>query len=341
MNETVANIILILFGAILIGRWIWLKKAKSRLEKDEPRDVRQLIEPAREIQQQYWTPSPDEKKHFLKKGIDELSWNESLRLLHLSCLEMLSDGAGKDQLMLEEKSENESSEAPPGDNRDLILRLITKLCSNTSPYKPRGVSVWQWKPDKPDKREPDTTGIFLNASLTHLGCIEVIRLDDEGQPVELSFISLDELHKAIFWDPGPFCYGEFEFIDGRPKERMLVPLQYGISWKTPKTFDQDGSFTRFICHIKSELQEFPLNIGVGHQDFIIKEADEFEVDQQDFPIEEVEQKGSLMLGLGSIFVLQVALDLDDPRFDQRCRVLKLSPGILRSSMKRKLRKVNG
>lgn len=39
MNETVANIILILFGAILIGRWIWLKKAKSRFKKDVPSDV--------------------------------------------------------------------------------------------------------------------------------------------------------------------------------------------------------------------------------------------------------------------------------------------------------------
>ena len=114
MNETVANVILFLFvvvWAILIGRWVWNKKAKSRLEKEVPRDVRQLIEPAREIQQKYWTSNPDEKKHFLEKGGDDLSWDESLRLLHLTCLEMLSDDPGREQLMLEEESENKKDKA--------------------------------------------------------------------------------------------------------------------------------------------------------------------------------------------------------------------------------------
>ena len=285
-------------------------------------DLRQLIEPAREIQQKYWTLNPDEKKHLLEKGIDDLSWDESLRLLHLTCLEMLSDGPGREQLMLEEEPEKDSQVASPGDNRDLILRLVTRLCSDTSPYKPRAVSIWQWRPDKPDKREPDIIGIFRNASLTHLGCIEVIRLDDEKQPVELSFVSFDELHKAIFWGSGPFRYGEFELIGGRSKERMLVPLQYGISWTTPNAFDRDGSYTRFICHMESEQHQFSINIGVGHQDFMMAEGEH-----------------TSLLGLGSIFVLQVTLDLDDLKFDQRCKTLRLSPGVIRYSMKRKLRKL--
>ncbi len=63
MDETTANVIAFLFvlvWAILIGRRIWLKKTKSRLENDVPKDVRQLIEPAREIQQKYRTPNPSD-----------------------------------------------------------------------------------------------------------------------------------------------------------------------------------------------------------------------------------------------------------------------------------------
>ncbi len=55
----------------------------------------------REIQQKYWTANADEKKHLLEKGIDDLSWDDSLRLLHLTCLEILSNGPGREQLMLE------------------------------------------------------------------------------------------------------------------------------------------------------------------------------------------------------------------------------------------------
>lgn len=291
MNEMIANVIAFLFvtvWAILIGRRIWLKKAKSRLENDVPRDVRQLAEPAREIQQKYWTPNPDEKRNLLKKGIDDLSWEESLRLLHLTCLEMLSDGAGREQLMLAEISEKDSGEAPPGENRDLILRLLTRLSSDESPYKPRTVAVWQSKGGTPGKGEFDLKGIFRNASLTHLGCIEVIRLNDKNQPTELSFISFDDLHQTIFKTGGLFRIAEFEFKDGRPKEEMLVPLQYGISWITPNTFDHDGTFTRFICNVESKQHNFQINIAVGHQDFLIES-----------------EGGILLLGLGSIEKLSV------------------------------------
>ena len=144
----------------------------------------------REIQQKYWTPNLDEKKNLLEKGIDDLSWRESLRLLHLTCLEMLSEGIGREQLMLEGKPDKASQEVPPGKNRDLILRLVTRLCSDASPYKPRTVAVWQSKRSKPGEHKPDIKGILCNASLTHLGCIEVIRYrDDKYEPSELSFIS--------------------------------------------------------------------------------------------------------------------------------------------------------
>jgi hypothetical protein len=209
----------------------------------------------REAQQKYWTPDHEEKEHLQEKGLNDLSWDELLRLLHLACLEMLSEGAGREQLMLEGQLEEASQDAPPGENRDLILRLVTRLHSDASPYKPCTGAVWQSKHIKPEEREPDIKGILRNASLTHLGCIEVIRFDDKKNPTELSFISYDELHQAIFKTGGLFRLADLEFNDGRPKEEMLVPLQYGISWATPNSFDSDGSYTRFM-RSKTEYHGF-------------------------------------------------------------------------------------
>lgn len=257
----------------------------------------------REIQQKYWTPNPHEKQNLLDKGIDDLSWEESLRLLHLTCLEMLSDSPGREQLMGEEISEKDIMESPSNalilrekdsmesiheENRDLILLLFTRLRSDASPYKPRTVAVWQSKRGKSGNGKSDKKGIFQNASLTHLGCIEVFRLNDKNQPAELSFLSFDELHQAIFKTGGLIRIAEFEFKDGRPKEEMLVPLQYGISWITMNKFDHDGSLTRFICHIESEQHESPIAIGVGHQDFLIESGGD-----------------KTLLGLGSIEKLSV------------------------------------
>ena len=190
-------------------------------ESDVPRNVRQLVERALAIQQNYWTPNPDEKKRLLEKSIDDLAWEEALRLLHLACLEILSDGPCKKQLLDEEIALEGSADAPPGEKRDLIVRLVTQLLSEASPYKPRHVAVWQGKAGESEKRKEDLYGVFCNASLTHLGCIEVIRLDAEQQPSELKFISLDEIRGAFFDGSGLLRYGKLFFDDGRPDEIVL------------------------------------------------------------------------------------------------------------------------
>ena len=283
------------------------------------KNVKHLLEPARQMQQKYWTPNLDEKESLLEKGIDQLTWNESLRLLHLACLEMLTESPCREQLM---KYGAEPGEIQAGENRDLILRLVKRLKSEDSPYKPRFVSVYQWRPGMSAEREPDMQGLFYNLSLTHLGSIEVIRLDDKQQPIELSFISLDELHRVVILpDPGPYRYAEFEFNDDRPKEWVLLPLQYGISWMTDNTMDHDGTFTRFICHLKTvndKQIELP-GLGVGQQDYLIGEGE-----------------NRRMLGLGSIAVLRVVLSTDDPKFEKKCRALGINPEEIRQSIEKDL-----
>ncbi len=132
--------------------------------------------------------------------------------------------------------------------------------------------------------------------------------------VELSFVTLDELRGAFFHGSALFRYGKLFYDDGHPDEIVLVPLLYGVSWLTPNTIDQDGTTTRFICSIETEKDQTALSIGVGHQDFII---------------EGVRQA---LFGINSIGELMVALFVNDPKFEQKCRARGLDPDTARESM---------
>jgi hypothetical protein len=290
------------------------KSFKVHKKSDTPKDLRRMIERVRVIQQNYWTPNPDEKKRLRMKGVDDLAWGEALRLLHLVCLEMLSNGPCREQLLDETIAFEASAGAPAGENRDLIVRLAKRLSSESSPYKPRHTAVWRGKAGESDKREPDLQGVFRNASITHLGCFEVIRLDSKQQPHKLAFISLDEMRGAVFAGSAFFRLGKFFFDDGRPDETLLVPLLYGISWLSSHDFDRNGSSTRFICAIEIGEDQQDLVIGVGQQDFVM------------------EGDGQTLLGLGSIGEIMTALFVDDPKFDQKCRARGLDPDAVRQSM---------
>ena len=337
MKTTTAIIIVLLVAAVVI--LVKLKKLSEQSETESeldipreseiqkglevpeesevPKDGLQLFKRARAIQQKYWTPNPDEKKRLLEKGFENLAWDETLRLLHLACLEMLSDGPCREQLLDEEIALEVSTHASPGKNRDLIVKLVTELVSEASPYKPRHVAVWQGKAGESEKRMEDLYGVLCNASLTHLGCVEVIRLDAEQEPTELAFISFDEIRGAAFDRTALFRTGMLFFDDGRSDEVVLVPLLYGISWLSPHDFDQDGRSTRFICAIETDNDKQNLVIGVGQQDFVM------------------EGNRQPVFGLGSIGEIMIVLFVDDPKFNQKCKARGLDPDDVRRSMNMK------
>ena len=203
--------------------------------------------------------------------------------------------------------EIEPTEAPEGASQELIKELLAVLTSNDSPYRPRHVAVWQGKAGESDMRKPDLQGVLRNASLTHLGCVEVLRLDSHLQPVEICFVPFDSLRGIRFAGQALFRYAKLLYDDGRSEELVLVPLLYGVSWSTPNAFDQDGTLTRFLCTVHVEGHESQYSIGVGHQDFLIDGG------------------GQTLFGLGSVGELMVALVTDDPRFAEKCRVRGLDP----------------
>jgi hypothetical protein len=269
---------------------------------------------ARDLQRKYWSPSPDEKGRLQARGMATLSWTEKLRLLHLTCLDELSTEASRRIL---DSEDPDPTDMPAGPNRDLVKALVTNLRSAASPFRPRHASIWTGKAGESEQREPNVQGLFENASLTHLGSLEVVRLDDQRQPVEIAFVPLDDLRGVILASPAIFRLAKLLFDDGRPDEIVLLPLIYGVSWSTANPANHDGSLTTFVSSLQLPGKDQVAYIGIGHQDFLVHGA------------------GEHMIGLGNIGEIMIALSVDDPRFEQKCRARGLDPAAVRADLAKK------
>jgi hypothetical protein len=284
----------------------------SEVPKDQ-----ELTDLLTEIQRKYWRFDPEEKARLIQRGPMQLPWPDMLRLHHLCCLEIMGTKRGAEYLN-DEAAYGRDVEA--GTARDLSLapdlpfwpELINKLSSMDSPYKPRYCLVWQLKPGSSGPREADHDGLFMNASITHLGSVEVIKIDAFGTPKGIEFLGLNEVRHAVFARTALFRAAKIFYEDLREDEVVWVPLIYGVSWACANARDRDGTFTRWIGHRPVEFEEgvMDLGIGVGHQDFHISNA---------------ARKKSALFGLGSIEEVATALDVDDPEFEWKCRRRGLDP----------------
>jgi hypothetical protein len=253
------------------------------------------------VHQAYWTPSKSELRRLCAVPPSELSWPACLRLLHLTCMAVLDTGDGRKAL----QGDHFLLPDPARDPFRTFAHwpvLIERLTSEVSPYRPRASEVWHSSP----LLSPDIRGVLHNASLTHLGALEVIWAELDGTPREVGFVSFDELHSLSITQPGTFCTARVAFDDGRDEALVWLPLLYGVSYRTGRRHDLDGSTTRFICHTRVPGHASRLGIGIG-------------VGQQDF------QTGGTLCGLASVRKLATTLDVHDPRFDERCRARGLDP----------------
>ena len=161
----------------------------------------------------------------------------------------------------------------------------------------------------------------MNFSITHFGSIEVIKTDAEQKPVELAFVGLDEINGLMLGRPSLFRPAKLFYEDSRENEIVWMPLLYGVSWRSSSSHDRDGSLTRWVGHTKVKVEDMDINIGIGigHQDFLIKNVDS--------PNEAVK------FGLGSIDEIEIVLDIDDPKFENKCRARGLDPDEVRRKIK--------
>ncbi len=263
------------------------------------------------LQRAYWQFDADEKGRLLEKGLDGLSWTEALRLHQLCCLEMLQTERGKAELegSIGEETWNLMDDCPLDFWPDLLARLV----SAESPYRPRTCFVWQGEPGASESNDPDLSGLLCNASLTHLGALEVIRLDADRQPAAVAFVGLDEL-KGIGMGPAAMFRAAMLFRDDRSEDELVwLPLLYGTSWYSGPEVDRDASLTRFIGLMEAPTIQLGFGIGIGHQDFILGD----------------EKSRTAMFGFASVGEVMVPLELTDPKFDAKCRARGLDPDKIR------------
>lgn len=311
------SIIVILAVVLAIGLIVLVILKLSRVGQQTARSSssqeggnnQNIVELARKIQMNYWTPNANEKAQLLNREFNDLTWKEKLRLLHLTCMEALLKGPEKRLLISDDP---EALEAPRDSNRELVTKLVINMLSGDSPFRPRHAAVWQ-KED--DQQKPDIEGVLTNASLTHLGCLEVIHMDENHRPKNLDFIPFDDLRGIMFANPALYRYAKLLFDDGRDDEIVLVPLLYGISFRTANSSYQNGGLTRFGYHLDIPGENQSFAIGIGHQDLSIIQGGQ-----------------GVLFGIGSLVEIAIALDLNDPRFDQKCRLRGLDPEAIRQSI---------
>ncbi len=210
-----------------------------------------------------------------------------------------------------------SYSAPKLTAYELCRELVQRLLSQDSPYRMRHCDIWQGEAGQSGQRPPDLQGQLRNASLTHLGCLEVIHLGNQNQVRELSFIPFDDIRGVLFAPPSLFRAGKV-FYEDSSEEIVYIPLIYGVSWVTDNKYDHDGTMTRFCCHLRVDGLDMHIGIGIGHQDFLLT-------------VPEAEGEAQIF-GLGSIGEIIFALELNDPRFDQKCRSRGLDPSTVRRHM---------
>ena len=253
-----------------------------------------------ELQRAYWTHNAEEQSELESRGVDHLNWKDCLRLHHLICLQRLK--SGPERAAATDKCE----------------QMVRRLIASDSPYRPRPAMVWQGQSAQPGgNREPDMQGQFLNPSLTHLGCLEIYRVDAANHPTGIDFVSFDELSGVIFAPPNLIRAAKLFFDDGRD-QIVLVPLLYGVTWEIGNEFDREGRMTRFVAHLDSEEVGGlgASGLGVGQQDLSIRSED----------------GGATLFGLGSVAEISFPLDMRDPRFDEKARARGIDPDEVRRRM---------
>jgi len=272
-----------------------LQSTSNRVIEGPPEFVRAVG-----LQRAYWTHSPSEQSLLEARDIEQLSWRERLRLHHLTCVQRLTTGP-------ERAAAAEKCEA-----------IARRLVAPDSPYRPRPAMVWQGNPAQPDgQREPDLQGEFLNPSITHIGCLEIYRLNPANEPTGMDFVSFDEL-AAVYFAPSKLIRAtKLVYEDGRD-EVVFVPLLYSLTWEIGNEFDRDGRMTRFVHFLgDKEIGELGASgMGVGQQDFSIRKHD----------------GGSTLFGLGSVAAIAFPLDVRDPRFDEKARLRGIDPDEVRKQM---------
>lgn len=305
-----------------------------------------------ELQRRYWTANPDELAQLEAVAFERLEPPALLRLHHLRCLALLDAGdATLRRGLLAPIAERPSqAELDAAAESTLGLRRAVELSARAllarrSPHRPRHGFAWlgAGPPRGDDIPYSDFQGRTLNASLTHLGALEVIALDERFEPARVEFLDFDQI-LTISLPAGeldaaaPFRPARILREYGLDERVVLLPMRYGLSWFCHEPELLRGSSEHQLAAIElggladpskaagNPLDRRPLGIAVGPQRLEV--LSDYREDGD---------RGLSRFRLADAYQLSLAIDQDDPKFIEKCRGRGLDPEATRGDVVRESR----
>lgn len=267
----------------------WFRKKKKNTENSPTEnEPNALWDKAVAIQKAYWTFDQEEKEQLIEKANSStITFEEIYRLHHLACLELCT------------ANPEPENPVPYGNLKSLAEYSSMALLSQESPYRfSHGSFVLKGAESSAGE---EARGHFVNASLTHLGGLEVIKVDESQEPQQIEFIPFDHIRGGVFQGSSLLRPCRLFFEYGREDLVCWVPLLYATSFEFGNEYNLNGSMTNFQNHIHIPQLEMNFGVGLGQQDLKIHGA-----------------SGMSLVGLGRVSEFSIALQLDDPNFDKKC-----------------------
>lgn len=217
----------------------------------------------------YWRFDDAERAELDARGIDSLPWSDLLRLHHLNCMEAF--GADHIHRVLVQDEAPNTDLPKPNEALERCRPTANRLLSAESPYRPRRAAVWQRTPKAQGAPGPEPTarGELSNASLTHLGCLEVLRVNEQNRPHALAFVPFGELRGVSMSTPRYFRLARLAFADGRPDENVYLPVLYAMTWRSPTEFLRESRICAFLEYPSGGDPASRYGLSVGQQSFVL------------------------------------------------------------------------
>ncbi|MFO7566291.1 MAG: hypothetical protein R6X02_26850 [Enhygromyxa sp.] len=302
------------------------------------------------LQKRYWSPNPDELAALEARAFESLDPRELLRLHHLRCLALLDarDAILRRALLAPKAERPAPAQLQAAVDPKLparVERSAAALLARRSRCRPRHGFVWLGAGPPAGDEVPysDLQGRLVNASLTHLGCLEVIALDDALEPARVEFLDFDQIltisiGAGELGPAAPFRPARILREYGRAERVVLLPLRYGFSWFAHEPELLRGTAEHEVASLElrgladpsrpvgKRLDRRPLGVAVGPQRFEIA---------SDYP--EEGEAGLSRFRLADAYQISLAIDQDDPRFADKCRGRGIDPEATRGDVVRESR----
>ncbi len=240
--------------------------ARSQIRKNSIQELpSSLVQEAIRTQLMYWAPRKDLVSRLTSESLSHPASNDVLRLIHLNCqLVILGElGAGQGP-----KSPVTLEASVAGDGWNRISELLHILDSLKRRPHPCTATVSYATHDNTPVRQ--ISGTLNNASCSHHECLEVYPLREDSGIDSPKFIPFEELCEVSFSGTSLFRTASLMYKGGRTAEIALVPTLYGLTCIGGSPQERAGRYTRFVRPTGVKPKDSDLAIGIGQQDFVIK-----------------------------------------------------------------------